>query len=170
MGQDEGGVFVDRENPLNFMRGARERFVTVRATIREWRDEKTVDEVRERMAETEAYSEIFGPPEHRKNAYHRETKDFVRTWRVWHERPNRWRQEIDPSDGSGTEYRGVDGDNFWAYSPRFGPRHAVAARSEFGGGFGPEFEISHVFDPAVSHLELDALEFRSAAQTRVAGR
>ena len=64
----------------------------------------------------------------------------------------------------------MDGDHFWAYSPRFGPRHAVSVRSEFRGGFGPEFEISHEFDPRVSHLELDALELRPTGRARVAGR
>ncbi len=39
-------------------------------------------------------------------------EDFERIWRVWHERPNRWRQEIEPADGGGTEYRVVDGDAF----------------------------------------------------------
>ncbi len=167
---EERHVTDDRRRLLRLMRGASENFVTARATIREWRDEKTVDEVRERIAETEAYRRIFGPPEQRGGGLREDRGEFERTWRVWHEKPNRWRQEIEPSDGSGTEYRVVDGDDFWAYSPRFGPRHAVARRSEYGGGFGPEFEISHVFDPGVSHLELDALELRSVGRTRLAGR
>ena len=155
---------------LEFMRGASERYVTARATIREWRDEKTADKADERAAETEAYRRLFGPPENRGEALPQHREDFEQTWRMWHERPNRWRQEIEPSDGSGTEYRVVDDDNFWAYSLRFGPRHAVSRRSEYGGGFGPEFAISHVFDPGISHLELDALELRSMGRTEVAGR
>ena len=149
------------------MHGASGRYVTVRATIRKWQDGRAADE---RMVNTGAYRRIFGPREERGRAFSLRRQDFEQTWRVWHERPYRWRQEIEPSDGSGTEYRVVDGDSFWAYSPRFGSRHAVATRSEYGGGFGPEFAISHVFDPGVSHLELDALELRSLGRTEVAGR
>ena len=77
----------------------------------------------------------------------------------------------DRARGRRTGHRGVvDGDEFWYYNPNHGPRHAIATRSEFGGGFGPDFEIEHVFDPSVPHLELEALELRSAGRTRAAGR
>ncbi len=161
---------ADRDELLRLMRGASERYATARATIREWRDERAAGELRERIAKTEAYRRVFGPPEKRESHLHPDQENFERTWRVWHERPDRWRQEIESSDGSGTEYRVVDGDDLWAYSTTFGPRHAVARRTEFGGEFGPEFEISHVFDPGVSHLELDELELRSTGLSEVAGR
>lgn len=156
----------DRKELQRLMRGAHERFVTARATIREWRDERVADEVRERLAETEAHRRIFSTPETRRDNIPQDQMEFEQTWRVWHERPNRWRQEIEPSDGSGTEYEVVDGNAFWSYSPRDGARHAIVQ----GGQFGPKFEIAHVFDPGVSHLELDALELRSAGRTQVAGR
>lgn len=161
---------ADREKMLRLMRGASERFTTARATIREWRDEKAVDEVRKRIAEANAHRRLYGFSAGSEKGRPQDQRYFEQIWRVWHERPYRWRQEIEPSNGSGTEYRVVDGDDFWYYSSRWGPRHAVSVRSEFNGGFGPEFMISHVFDPGVSHLELDALELRPVGRTRVAGR
>lgn len=152
------------------MYGAPGRFTTARATIREWRDEATADEVRERSSGTGAHSRSLGSPGEPRMPAASRREDFERTWRVWHERPYRWRQEIEPSDGTGTEYRVVDGDAFWYYNPQHEARHAIATRSEFGGGFGPEFEIAHVFDPGVPHLELEELELRSAGRVRQAGR
>lgn len=148
------------------MYGASGQFTTVRATIREWRDEKTVYEVRERMFASDAYRRTFGPPGSSVNSAHSKREDFERAWRVWHERPNRWRQEIELSGDSGTEYRIVDGNAFWSYSPQHGARHAIVERGEFG----PEFEIDHVFYPDIPHLELDQLELRPAGRTRMAGR
>ena len=158
------------EEFLKLMYGARGRFVTAHATVREWRDEMTADDVLVRMSASEAYHKIFGPPKSQGQGFPRKNGKSERTWRVWHERPNRWRQEIESAGRSGTEYRVVDGDAFWYYNSLHGSRHAIATRSEFGGGFGAEFEIAHVFDPAVPHLELEELELRPAGRTRAAGR
>lgn len=143
------------------MGGAGGRFESVRATIREWRDEETANELRRRFWEAQGDSASYSAP------YQAEKESFERTWRVWHEKPHRWRQEIEPAAyNTDTEYRVINGDEFWYYHPEHGPRHAVATQS----AWGPEFEISHVFDPSVSHLELEHLELEVAGQTVVAGR
>lgn len=151
---------------LRFIFGARERFVTARATIREWRDDRIADEVRKRFSGSKLYRRVFGPTGPRTSEPSwQEREDFERIWRVWHERPDRWRQEIEPSDGSGTEYRVVDGKAFWSYSPRDG---AYAATTE--GSFSPEFEIAYLFDPYGGAPGLDELEMRIAGRVRQAGR
>jgi hypothetical protein len=131
------------ERALELMFGAKERYRTARATIREWRDEKTVFEVRERFYASEAYRRTFGhePGDRKPSRY--ETEEFERVWRVWHEKPDRWRQEAELPGGSGTEYRIIDGGSFWSYDPQEGAYAATTA----SGSFGPEFEIAYVFDP-----------------------
>ena len=159
-------MLADREELLRLMHGAPGRFTTARTTVREWRDEETADEVRERVSASEAYRRIFslpsepGPPTR--------GDEFERIWRVWHERPNRWRQEVEPTrdDGPGTEYRVVDGREFWYYSPRHGARHAVTA----GQGFAPEFEIGYLFDPEEGAPDLYYLSMRAVGRARQAGR
>jgi hypothetical protein len=142
------------------MRGARGRFETARATVRQRRDAQTADGLRKRSWESRGDRAEHAVP-------FREGKDLDRTFRVWHERPDRWRQEIEPAAHStGTEYRVSDGREFWHFHPERGARHTVAAQ----GAWGPEFEISHVFDPSVPHLELGELELEVAGRTLVAGR
>ena len=155
---------TEREQILELMFGAKDRYRTARAIIREWRDEKTVAEVRERFYASEAYRRTFGheagtlgPPRH-------ETEDFKRIWKVWHERPDRWRQEAELSDGA--EYRVIDGGTFWHYSREEGARAATTAT----GAFGPEFEIAYVFDPDSGAPDLYCLEMRVVGRTRQAGR
>jgi len=150
------------EELLRFICGASGRFETTRATIREWRDEDAANELREQIwvaqGEERSYAAL----------YQAEKEYFERTWRVWHEKPHRWRQEVEPAaySSSGTEYRVVDGKEFWYYHPEHGPRHAIAAPASWGS----EFEISHVFDPSVAHLELEHLELEVVGRTLVAGR
>jgi hypothetical protein len=157
---------MKREQILELMFGAKERYHTARATIREWRDEKTAAEVRERFAASEAYRRTFGhgPGDSSPSRY--ETEEFERTWRVWHERPDRWRQEAELPDGSGTEYRVIDGRSFWYYSPQDGVHAATTA----SGSFGPEFEIAYVFDPESGAPDLCYLEMRIVDRVRHAGR
>lgn len=151
---------------LRFIHGSGGRFVTARATVREWRDEKTAGEVRGRFSATEAYRRSFGPPRSRAaEPSQHERGNFERIWRVWHEKPDRWRQEIELSGGSGTEYRVVDGKATWIYSPEIGAR---AATTE--GKFGPEFEIAYLFDPYGGAPVLDDLEMRVVGRIRQAGR
>ncbi len=75
---------TEREQLLELMFGARDRYRTARATIREWRDEKTVDEVRERFGASELHRQVFGPPKPPKAAESppHERGDFERIWKV----------------------------------------------------------------------------------------
>ncbi|HJQ29787.1 MAG TPA: hypothetical protein VJ827_10620, partial [Rubrobacter sp.] len=82
------------------------------------------------------------------------------------EKPDRWRQEAELPDGSGTEYRVIDGRSFWSYSPRDGA-HAATTTT---GRFGPEFEIAYLFDPENGAPDLAYLEMRVVGCIRHAGR
>ena len=155
---------TEREQILELMFGAKDRYRTARAIIREWRDEKTVAEVRERFYASEAYRRTFGHEAGTLGPPRYETEDFERIWKVWHERPNRWRQEAELSDGA--EYRVIDGKSFWFYSPQDGARAATTA----SGTFGPEFEIAYVFDPESGAPDLYYLEMRVVGRTRHSGR
>lgn len=155
---------TESERILELMFGAKERYRTARATIREWRDEKTVTEVRERFATSEAYRKTFGHEAGEYDPPRYENEEFERVWRVWHERPDRWRQEAESPDG--TEYRVIDGRSFWAYDPREGAHAATTA----SGTFGPEFEIAHLFDPESGAPDLCYLEMRIVGRIRHAGR
>lgn len=171
--KDEDGLspvqmLYDREELLRFVYRARERFVTARATIRDWRDERTADEMRERFGESELYRQVFGrPPKlHQDEPSRHEPENFERVWRIWHERPDRWRQEAELPDGSGTEYWVIDGRSYWSYSPREGAYAAISASA----GFAPEFEIEHVFDPESIGPQLEQLEIRAFVPVLHAGR
>ncbi|HJQ29788.1 MAG TPA: hypothetical protein VJ827_10625 [Rubrobacter sp.] len=73
---------TESERLLDLMFGAKDRYRTAHATIREWRDERVADEVRERFSETELYREVFGLPEPG-TARPGERGDFERIWKVW---------------------------------------------------------------------------------------
>jgi hypothetical protein len=153
---------TESERLIDLMFGAKDRYRTARATIREWRDERTADELRERFSETELYRELFGPPRLQTSPH--EGGDFERIWRVWHERPNRWRQEAELPDG--TEYTVIDGGSFWFHSPHEGAHAATITE----GQFGPEFEIAYVFDPEHGAPDLACLQMRVVDRIRHAGR
>lgn len=141
---------------LELMFGAKERYRTTRAN----HPRVAGRENRRRGARTvhcEAYRRSFGHEPYDRMLPRREPEDFERVWRVGHERPDRWPQEVELPDGSGTEYRVIDSRSFWSYSPRDGA-HAAATAS---GTFGPEFEIAYVFDPDSGAPDLSYLEMRA---------
>jgi hypothetical protein len=122
--------------------------------------------VRERFSRTELYREVFGAPKPQASGPPpHERGDFERTCRVWHEKPDCWRQEAELPDGTGIEYRIIDGRSFWSYSPHEG---AHAATTE--GQFGSEFEIAYVFDPKSGAPDLTNLQMRVVGHIRHAGR
>ena len=90
-------MLADREELLRLMHGAPGRFATARATVREWRDEETVDQVRERTSGSGADRRSLGPLAEPQTPAPSRHEEFERIWRVWHERPNRWRQEVEPT-------------------------------------------------------------------------
>lgn len=75
---------------------------------------------------------------------YREYEDLDELSRLWHERPNRWRQETDRSDGSGTVYRVADGAGPWWF---FSPPDGADCSPTNGGEFSPDEELSGLLDP-----------------------
>lgn len=90
---------------------------------------------------------------------YREYEDLEEVSRLWHERPDRWRQETDLSDGSGTKYRVADGKGpWWAYSP---PNRALHAPTNEPREFSPDGTLSGLLDPY--ELRYDELRYRIRA-------
>ena len=125
--------------------GARERYRRVRATVRHSRRGVLATEAINRYVEYAFRNNIlsnFDPPYDEPR--YREYADLEEISRLWHERPNRWRQETDPSDGSGTFYRVVDGEGPWWF---FKPPDWADWSPTNGGGFSPDGELSGLLDP-----------------------
>ena len=122
--------------------------------------------MRERFYASEAYRLTYGQDSDTPSLPRYETENFERVWKVWHERPDRWRQEAQFPDGSGTEYRIIDGKSFWFYSREEGAHAATTAT----GTFGPEFEIAYVFDPDSGAPDLSYPEMRVVGRVLHAGR
>ena len=99
--------------------GVGERYRSVRATVRHRRRGDLATEAINRYVEYGFRNNIlsnFDPPYHEPR--YRKCGYLDEISLLWHERPNRWRQETDPSDGSGTLYRVVDGDEpWWFFKP-----------------------------------------------------
>lgn len=125
--------------------GARERYRSVRATVRHRRRGALATEAINRYVEYGFRHGIltnFDPPYHEPR--YRKYEDFEEVSRLWHERPDRWRQETDLSDGSGTTYRVVDGKGpWWFYQP---PDWADRSPT-YRGEFSPDGELSGLLDP-----------------------
>jgi hypothetical protein len=95
------------------MHGARHRFQSLRATIREWRDGTLSREAAERYAETAAakrsgYAELIAEVRH--DGHEWQTSEGSR--RLWFEPPNRLREGRDES-ADGIELGIRDGRRWW---------------------------------------------------------
>jgi len=137
--------------------GARERYLSVRATVRHSRRGVLATEAINRYVEYSFRNNIlsnFDPPYDEPR--YREYGDLEEVSRLWHERPNRWRQETDPSDGSGTTYRVADGKGpWWVYSPR---DRALYSPTNEPREFSPDGALSGLLDPY--ELRYDELRYR----------
>lgn len=126
--------------------GARERFRSVRATVRHRRHGDLATEAINRYVEYGFRHGIlsnFDPPYYEPR--YRKYEDSKEVSRLWHERPDRWRQETDASGGSGTTYRVVDGKGpWWAYSP---PDRALYSPTNEPREFRPDKALSGLLDP-----------------------
>lgn len=133
--------------------GAKERYRSVRATVRHFRRGDLATEAINRYVEYGFRHNIlsnFDPP-HDVPTY-REYEDLDEVSRLWHERPDRWRQETDPSDGSGTVYRVVDGGGPWWF---FKPPDWADCSPANRGEFSPDGELSGLLNPyELRHNEL----------------
>ena len=136
---------------------AKERYRSVRATVRHRRRGPLATEAINRYVEYGFRNNIltnFDPPYHQPR--YRQYEDMEEVSRLWHERPDRWRQETDLSDGSGTKYRVADGKGpWWAYSP---PDRALHAPTNEPREFSPDGELSGLLDPY--ELRYDELRYR----------
>ena len=149
--------------------GARERYRTVRATVRHSRRGVLATEAIDRYVEYGFRNNIlsyFDPPYDEPR--YREYVDLEEVSRLWHERPNRWRQETDPSDGSGTGYRVLDGDGPWWF---FKPPEWADWSPTNGGEFSPDGELSSLLDPyELRHNELNYRILGTGTRTFGQGR
>jgi len=141
--------------------GARERY----RTVRHFRRGVLATEATGRYVEYGFRNNILpnlDPPYYEPR--YREYGDLEEVSRLWHERPDRWRQETDLSDGSGIKYRVADGKGpWWAYSP---PDWALHSPTNEPTEFSPDGELSGLLDPY--ELPYDELRYRirgTAAQT-----
>ena len=136
--------------------GARERYRSVRATVRHRRHGDLATEAINRYVEYGFRHGIltnFDPPYYEPRYWKYEDSEEVS--RLWHERPDRWRQETDPSDGSGTTYRVVDGKGpWWFYKP---PDWADWSPTNEPKEFSPDRELSGLLDPY--ELRYDEVRF-----------
>jgi hypothetical protein len=137
--------------------GARERYHSVRATVRHRRRGELATEAINRYVE---YGFRHGILSNFDAPYdvptYQEYGDLEEISHLWHERPDRWRQEIDLSDGSGTTYRVADGKGpWWAYSP---PDRALYSPTNEPREFSADRALSGLLDPY--ELRYDELRYR----------
>jgi hypothetical protein len=138
--------------------GARDRYRTVRATIRHLRRGNLATEAENRYVEYGFRHGIlsnFDPPFHEPR--YLKYEDLEEMTRLWHERPDRWRQETTLSDGSSTTYRVADGKGpWWFYQP---PDWADYSPTN-SGEFSPDGELSGLLDPSELFHSLDDCRLR----------
>jgi hypothetical protein len=135
--------------------GAKARYRTARATIRKTVDgtlatqahNRFVDHRRQRLASGQ--ERAFGDPLYEPR--YREYQDSEETAHIWHERPDRWRQETYLSNGSGTVYRVADGKGpWWTYKPS---GRAVVSPTNYAKD-PPRLEFAGLLDPWMLRWEL----------------
>lgn len=125
--------------------GASERYRTARATIVRRRRGDLATEAENRYVDYGFGHGIlsnldppFDVPRYRRYA------DLEEVSRLWHKRPDRWRQETEAGDGSGTVYRVADGKGPWWYYEAPDRAHYSPTND---GGFSPDVELSCLLDP-----------------------
>jgi hypothetical protein len=161
-GQDDARVLSD------LLFGARGRYSSVRATVCHFRRGVLATEAINRYVEYGFRNNILSnlDPPYFEPRY-REYGDLEEVSRLWHERPGRWRQQTDPSDGSGTVYRVADGAGTWWY---FKPPDWADWSPTNGGEFSPDGELSGLLDPyELRYNELDYRILGTGTPTRGQG-
>jgi len=139
---------------LELLHGARNRYRTVRATLRSWHDWEL-----EACAEARSHAEDEDDgDEGRPEGWSRFSE---RTSRVWLQRPNRVREE----NGSGRWRTAIeDGTRWWTYDEQ-GREHSNEGEPEVGTSIAEGARL--LFDPAPL---IGALRLRLAGEITVAGR
>ncbi len=162
----------DYREVADLLFGARERYRTVRATIEHRRRGTLATEAERRYTEygfSHGILSNFDPPYHVPR--YRTYEDLAETSRLWHERPDRWRQETDHADGSGTEYRVADGKGPWWYYevPDHAPYRAHYSPANPHGEFSADKELACLLDPFRERYGFECT-LRIAGEAHVTGR
>ncbi|HEX6710059.1 MAG TPA: hypothetical protein VF068_06970 [Rubrobacter sp.] len=148
---------AESERLLDLMFGAKDRYRTARAT-----------EAERRYVEYGFSHGIlfnFDPPFDVPR--YREYEDLDEVSRLWHERPDRWRQETFPADRSETTYRVVDGEGeWWCYG---GQGRALYSPTNHGE-FSPDEELSSLLDPYEIRWSLGDCDLLLAGHAQSLGR
>jgi hypothetical protein len=148
--------------------GARDRYRTVRATIRHLRRGNLATEAENRYVEYGFRHGVLSnidPPLYEPR--YREYEDLEEVSRLGHEPPDRWNQETDLADGSGTTYRVADGEGpWWFYRP---PDRANYSPTN-GGEFSPDTELSSLLDPYEIRYSLGDCALRIVSRGALLGR
>jgi hypothetical protein len=148
--------------------GARDRYRTVRATIRHLRRGNLATEAENRYVEYGFRHGVLSnidPPLYEPR--YREYEDLEEVSRLGHEPPDRWNQETDLADGSGTTYRVADGEGpWWFYRP---PDRANYSPTN-GGEFSPDTELSSLLDPDEIRYSLGDCALRIVSRGELLGR
>ena len=153
---------------LGLLFGAGKRYRTAHATVRHRRRGDLATEAENRYVGYGFRHGIlsnFDPPFDVPT--YREYVDVEEVSRLWHERPDRWRQETDPGDGSGTVYRVADGKGPWWY---YGAPDRAHYSPTNGGEFSPDKELSCLLDPYEIRYDLGDSNLRIAGQAELLGR
>ena len=131
--------------------GARERYRTARATILHRRRGDLATEATRRYTEygfAHGILSNFDPPYDVPR--HWEYGDLEETSRLWHARPDRWRQETDTLEG--IAYRVADGTGpWWSYDPTSGLAMYSPTNDNEGGHpeLPPDDDLASLLDPSV---------------------
>jgi outer membrane lipoprotein-sorting protein len=148
---------------LLLMRGARDSFRTLKATLRQWEDYDRSRLAAERYAAT---------PEGQAEGLHEQVDGeeaapspgrLENVLRLWLERPDRLREERQRSDGA-LEIGVLHGQRWWRYDPEWG-LDSNEDEPAVGSGIGDS--TRHLLDPAPLLAELS---LEPAGRTRLAGR
>jgi len=147
------------------MHAARHRFRTLRATVRDWHDRPVSQRAAERYAETpegiqSGFADIVRERAEAGESWQTTTEGL---WRIWFERPDRFRTERD-DPLRGPELGISDGERWWMYAREYGP-DSNEADPAVGSGIGDEAEL--LLDPSPL---LAPLRFEALAQEEIAGR
>ena len=148
--------------------GAGEHYRTAHATIRHRRRGNLATEAENRYVEyafRRGILQNFDPPFNVPR--YREYADLEEVSRLWHERPDRWRQETDAPDGSGTVYRVADGKGPWWYYEAPDRAHYSPTND---GGFTPDEELSCLLDPYETRYSLGECDLRIIGRAELLAR
>lgn len=153
-------------NFLELLHDARNRFRTVRATIREWsHEERRRRALEQYVASRPRGSSRVGVAVSSRPASAPVSFESETILRVWFEWPDRVREEREVVTGSAETTVGVrDGERWWHYSPSQG---ALSNEADLRVGSGIGQTVEQLLDPA--HL-ISSFDFELIGPTEHAGR